>query len=329
MRFRFPQPVPTEEVRRTLAGAGLQEYAVQQATDASLGDVVLVRTEPLETAKQEQVKQTLAGKGGEFLGTETIGPSVANEVALNAFLAVLAASLMIVAYLAFRFAIGGLANGLKYGVCAVLALLHNVIAVTGLFALMGFLADWRIDSLFVTAMLTVIGYSVHDTIVVYDRIRENLRGRQRGETFEEIANKSITQTFDRSITTGLTVIIVLAALLIWGGSVTKLFNVALLAGIFVGTYSSIFVASPLVTLWERLTVKTSSTGRRGADVGFANSPARRALGTSTAVTAGRGTPPLAGSLPRQEAPSEGPWPPTKRRERLETGTIKPKRRRRM
>src|SRR2546425_10278708 len=122
-------------------------------------------------------------------------------------------------------------------------------------------------TLFVTAVLTVIGFSVHDTIVVYDRIREHLRNRQRGEIFEEIANKSVTQTFDRSINTSLTVVLVLAALLIFGGQVTQHFNAALLAGIIIGTYSSVFVATPLVVLSEKLMAKAPATGgRRPADV---------------------------------------------------------------
>jgi len=196
-------------------------------------------------------------------------------------------------------------NGLKYGVCAVVAQLHDVITVIGLFALMGFLRDWRIDTLFVTAALTVIGFSVHDTIVVYDRIRENLRNRQRGEAFEDVANKSITQTFDRSINTSFTVVLVLAALLFFGGSVTKLFNVALLAGIVIGTYSSVFVASPLVVLWEKMTAKSATpSGRRPSDVRM-ETPARRPSPTPSRTPAGVGASPRNGGAVATQGGGDG------------------------
>jgi predicted RND superfamily exporter protein len=128
---------------------------------------------------------------------------------------------------------------------------HDVFITVGLFALMGAVLGWKVDSLFVTACLTILGFSVHDTIVVYDRVRENLRHRQRGETFADVSDRSITQTFDRSINTSFTVLLVVAALVFFGGESIRLFNVALLFGIALGTYSSIFVASPLVVLMEQ------------------------------------------------------------------------------
>src|SRR5207249_3433160 len=236
----------------TLAAAGFKDATPLYATDAKLGKILTVRTpshDPSQLRKIEDSLKTLGG-GMEPLSTDSIGPTIAREVTQNAFISVIIASLLIILYLAMRFAIGGFMNGLKYGVCAVIAQLHDVITVTGIFALMGYLKGWHVDSLFVTAALTVIGFSVHDTIVVYDRIRENLRNRQRGETFEQIMNRSVTQTFDRSLNTSFTVVLVLACLLAFGGTVTALFNWALLIGIIIGTYSSIFVASPLVVIWE-------------------------------------------------------------------------------
>ncbi len=138
---------------------------------------------------------------------------------------------------------------MKFGVTALVALLHDVILVVGFFALLGTFFGVQIDALFVTAMLTIIGFSVHDTIVVFDRVREN-RARHAGEPFADIVNHSILQTFGRSITTSLTVVLTLLALLLFGGSAINDFILALLIGIVSGTYSSIFVASPLLVDWH-------------------------------------------------------------------------------
>ena len=137
----------------------------------------------------------------------------------------------------------------KFGVTALVALLHDVIVVVGIFAILGTLFQVKIDGLFVTAMLTVIGFSVHDTIVVFDRVREN-RARHAGEPFAEVVNHSILQTFGRSITTSFTVVLTLATLLLFGGSATQEFVLALLLGIISGTYSSIFNAAPLLVVWQ-------------------------------------------------------------------------------
>src|SRR5262249_53306004 len=154
-------------------------------------------------------------------------------------------------------------EGLKFGTCAVVALLHDVLVLLGAFAIMGYIANWHIDSLFVTAMLTVIGFSVHDTIVIFDRLRENLHHKARGETFAEVTDRSIEQTFARSVNTSGTVIITLLALLILGGPVIKLFVAALLIGVISGTYSSIFNASPLLVLWKRATGEKLATAAAG------------------------------------------------------------------
>jgi SecD/SecF fusion protein len=287
-QVRFTQTVPLDQVRAALNKVGIPEPQVQTATDASLGNLVVVRSAELPQDKVEAFRKEVTSMGGELLTNETIGPTIAREVTTNAFLSVIVASLAIVLYLAARFAIGGFMNGLKYGVCAVIAQLHDTITVIGLFALGGWALNWHVDSLFVTAVLTVIGFSVHDTIVVYDRIRENLRNRQRGETFTDIMNRSVTQTFDRSINTSFTVVLVLASLLLFGGSVIKLFNVALLIGIVIGTYSSIFVASPLVVIWDLLAGGKASAGKRGTtDVRFQSPSTSRARPVPAGAPAGR------------------------------------------
>ena len=192
----------------------------------------------------------------------TVEPTISKELTTNAIWAVVIASIGIVLYLSARFAIGGLAAGLKFGVCAVIALMHDSAFILGLFAILGWLAGWEIDSLFVTAVLTIIGFSVHDTIVVYDRMRENLRHRLRGESFEQLCNRSILQTLSRSINTSFTVVLTLTTLIVFGGPLLRHFYVALLVGIIVGTYSSIFCAAPLVVIWEKLGSRTAAPRKK-------------------------------------------------------------------
>jgi len=173
----------------------------------------------------------------------SIGAVVSADLINQAVLLILVGSLGILAWITLRF------RDVKFGVTALVALLHDVIVVVGIFAILGTLFGVKIDGLFVTAMLTVIGFSVHDTIVVFDRIREN-RARHAGEPFSEIVNHSILQTFGRSITTSFTVVLTLTTLLLFGGSATQEFVLALLIGIISGTYSSIFNASPLLVVWQ-------------------------------------------------------------------------------
>ena len=173
----------------------------------------------------------------------TIGAVVSSDLLRQALILIVVGSLGIVAWITYRF------RDVKFGVTALVSLLHDVIVVVGAFAILGTFFHVEIDALFVTAMLTVIGFSVHDTIVVFDRIREN-KARHLGEPFDQIVNHSILQTFGRSIMTSLTVVITLLALFLFGGSAISDFILALLIGIVIGTYSSIFVASPLLVDWQ-------------------------------------------------------------------------------
>ncbi len=173
----------------------------------------------------------------------TIGPVISSDLIQQALVLILVGSIGILLWITFRF------HDVKFGVTALVALLHDVIVVVGTFALLGSLFGVEVDALFVTAMLTVIGFSVHDTIVVFDRIREN-KARHAGEPFDRIVNHSVLQTFGRSINTSLTVVLTLLALLLFGGSAIRFFVLALLIGIISGTYSSIFNASPLLVVWQ-------------------------------------------------------------------------------
>ncbi len=168
---------------------------------------------------------------------------MSSDLIRQALILIVVGSLGIMAWITYRF------RDVKFGVAALIALLHDVLVVIGAFAIFGTFFNVEIDALFVTAMLTIIGFSVHDTIVVFDRVREN-KARHLGEPFDQIVNHSILQTFGRSIMTSLTVVLTLLALLLFGGSAIQDFILALLLGIVSGTYSSIFVASPILVDWH-------------------------------------------------------------------------------
>jgi len=303
----------------------------------SAAKLAYVTTEQLTTEQREQVKAALISKvgplaPGQDVAYSNVSGTISKELTWNAVYAVIIASLLIVLYLALRFAIGGFVEGLKYGTCAVIALLHDVAVVWGAFAILGHFLDWQIDSLFVTAMLTVIGFSVHDTIIIFDRIRENLAHRQRGESFSDLADRSIDQTIARSINTSFTVVLTLAALFFFGGAVVHQFTGALLIGIISGTYSSIFNASVLLVLWKQRDAGLATAGgaaRPAAPRASAPLPGDRPLVTpkpSAAANVEETTedgemPPAAPSRPAQPAPSGARASGTPRRQ--------PVRRRRM
>lgn len=182
---------------------------------------------------------------------EAIGPTISAELKKKSFLAIVFVILAIILYIALAFRkVSRPVSSWKYGVCAVLALIHDVTIPSGVFAGLGHFLGVEVDTLFVTALLTILGFSVHDTIVVFDRIRENLIKFSR-ETFEEVVNRSVNQTAVRSVNTSLTVLLVLLAVFFLGGVSTKYFVLALIIGVIFGTYSSIFVASQLLVVWHR------------------------------------------------------------------------------
>lgn len=183
---------------------------------------------------------------------ESVGPIIGEELRQKALLAIFLAVAMIVGYIAYAFRkVSKPVASWKYGVAAILALIHDILIVTGLFSLLGHFAGVEVDSLFITALLTILGFSVHDTIVVFDRTRENLSKHYSGD-FALIVNDSVNQTISRSINTSLTTLLVLLTLYFFGGATVANFVLALIAGMIVGTYSSIFVASPLIVDWHHL-----------------------------------------------------------------------------
>ncbi len=247
------QSVESSEKEQILKLVGTD---AQVSTITKAGDqVYLLRTKPLDKDQVEKLKKDLEPSFGKVTQNrlETVGPTIGQELLRNSFISMGIATLAIVLYIAFSFReVPRPASSWKFGLTAIAALLHDVLLVIGVFSLLGKYYNVEIDSLFVTALLTIIGFSVHDTIVVYDRIRENLK-RRLPVTFEQVANRSIVETLGRSISTSLTVVLVLTALLLFGGSNIKWFVVALLVGIVSGTYSSIFNATPLLVVWQNWT----------------------------------------------------------------------------
>lgn len=190
---------------------------------------------------------------------ETVGAVIGSETTVNALKAVSIASTAILLYIAFVFRkVSRPVASWKYGICAIIALLHDTLLVIGVFSLLGYFFYVEVDALFITALLTVMGFSVHDTIVVFDRIRENLK-KDTHSPFEIIVNNSILETMNRSLNTSVTVMLVLFMMFLFGGDSTRWFIVALLVGIVSGTYSSIFNAAPLLVLWYEIDKKRKKT----------------------------------------------------------------------
>jgi len=198
-----------------------------------------------------KIQSTILNNGNTYVqvfDNASVTGSVAAQTTQNAFLAVVAASVFILLYVWFSFR--RVPKPWRYGTCAIIALLHDVLVVVGIFSILGWAFHIQINALFITALLTVVGFSVHDTIVVFDRIRENMQ-RRTSETFEQVVNASLVQTMARSLNTSLTVLITLSALTLFGGVSIRDFTLTLLIGIFSGTYSSIFNASMLLVIWEK------------------------------------------------------------------------------
>ena len=246
LELQFNQVVAPAEVRQIFVENGLANTSVQSVGD---GQSVIIRSKEIDEATKVGLEDQLRAKFGELeeLRFDSVGPTVGREVARSAFLAVAAAALFILLFIAFAFR--KVPNSFRYGICAILAMLHNVWISIGLYSLWGLLFGWEVDALFLTAILTVIGFSMSDPIVVFDRIRENLPKR-RGEPFEVVVNRSLLETIHRSLATQLNAMFILVALVFFGGATIKVFALTMVLGLVMGTYSSIFVAVPLLVVWE-------------------------------------------------------------------------------
>ena len=266
--FKLEQPADALVVRDVIAAAGHPEVQVAEAGSGFL----IMRTKPLdlqsgsesdpsqpagaELAAIRAAIESEVGPIAEAGSLSTVGPVISQDLTQQAILLIALGSIGIVLWMTYRF------RNLRFGLAALVALLHDVIVTVGFFAVAGTLFGVEIDALFITAMLTIIGFSVHDTIVVFDRVRENL-ARYAGAPFADIVNHSIVQTLGRSFNTTATVLITLLSLLVFAGGSIRTFVLALFVGILSGTYSSIFNASPLLVWWdERVTARKSSPSAR-------------------------------------------------------------------
>jgi len=240
----LPQPA---EVKAVYDEFGITDALIQTTNQSS----IVIRSSELEGDLNKQIEARLAERFDDTvteLRFETVGATVGAEVTRSAFLAVAVAAALVVLYIAWAFK--GLAHAFRYGMCAILAMLHDIGIVISLGVLGGIALGWQVDALYLTALLTVIGFSIQDKVVVFDRIRENSTIYRR-LPFETLVNHSVVQTLQRSINTQLmTVEFMLLSLALFGGVTLREFSIILLVGLFSGTYSSIFIASSTLVVWE-------------------------------------------------------------------------------
>lgn len=247
----FEKPYDMAVVRDVLTSENIGTFQLQTTDNNGL----IIKTEVIEKEVHDRLTEDLKSKVGNFTEKrfESVGPVVGKELKENAILQLILVSLGIVLYIGYAFRrVQRPITAWRFGVAAIISLVHDLFIVLGVFSILGHFYNVEIDSLFVTALLTVLGFSVHDTIVVFDRIRENLK-IYAGQSIEFVVNTSITQTLVRSLNTSLTVLFVLLALLLFGGETIRYFVLALFIGIIAGTYSSIFVASPILVIWQKWT----------------------------------------------------------------------------
>jgi len=252
MELRFTKPAEVAQVYNIMTQQDKELYkdAKIQINDEG---VLVIRTKPIDNKQQTFLLDTLKKDLGEFetRRIEVVGPTIGEEIFKNSMWGFILVVGGIVLYLSFRFKY-------DYAISGIIALVHDVVFLVGIFAIFGKVFGTEIDSLFITAALTVAGFSVHDTIVVFDRVRENIKNSKRGTPIGEIANNALNQTMARSINTSLTTLITLVMLFLFGGESIKDFVLAMIIGITAGTYSSIFVATPLLVVWREFEQKEES-----------------------------------------------------------------------
>ncbi len=243
---------PTVAVMRdVLQSVDKEKFSDAQVSilkDDTQQEIISIRSKSIDNKEQVEIFDAIRDKAGDFeqVRVEVVGPTIGAELRSKAIWATLFVMGMIVLYISFRFSF-------DYAMCGIAALFHDVVIVLGSFSMLGYFYGIEVDSLFVTAVLTVAGFSIHDTIVTFDRIRENAGDMGRGKSFSQVANDSINQTLARSINTSITTMFPLLTLSFFGGATIKYFSLAMLIGIIAGAYSSIFVASPLLVSWRTLT----------------------------------------------------------------------------
>ena len=265
LQYGVPEAVNNEAVAKTrenLDKIGIKNPYIQilnvnpTAENNNIKSIISIRTEFIEEGSEtsDNITATVQSeyKNAELVQVSSVGPTLGNELFKNSLIALTLAILGMILYISLRFKF-------EYAVAAILGLVHDVLFVVGVFSLLGIFCDVQVDGLFLTAILTVIGFSINDTIVTFDRIRENLRYYGKKMSFREIVDASVNQTLTRSINTSLTVFLTLAALYFFGGVTTKDFVLAMMLGVIVGVYSSIFFCSMIVDMWQEKKAKKAAT----------------------------------------------------------------------
>lgn len=238
------QPIDTAEVRKVLENQGIGKATIQLLGDNQ--QVLSVRTENLDGDRRSELLSSISQAIGEFdsksIQIDSVGPTIGEELFISGILALLVAFFGIIAYLSIRFQF-------DYALFAIAALFHDVLITAGVFSLLGLTIALEADSLFLVALLTIIGFSVNDTVVIYDRIRENLAANP-DKAINEVVDNAVNQTLGRSINTTLTTLLPLLGIFLFGGQTLKFFALALIVGFILGAYSSIFIASTLLSWWR-------------------------------------------------------------------------------
>ena len=242
----FKQPVTVEQVEHAVADSGYNTAIIQRTGQ---GDF-LIRLPEINSAAKSTLEANLNASLGdlEVKGFDSVSPMIATETTRNAMIAVVVSAIGMLLYISWAF--HRMPNPFRWGICAIVSLVHDILVVLGVFAILGGIFGWQVDLMFVTGMLTVIGYSVNDAIVIFDRIRENLF-KGGGVDFEVVVNNSLLETLSRSLITGLGTLFVLLALLLFVGAPIQNLAVVLLVGIITGTYSGMCTAAPLLVVWRK------------------------------------------------------------------------------
>jgi len=247
LRFEKNYQLPINDYQKTIEEKGFEVYSIQSSGEKQF----LIRMKPINKDDVSTIKAALAEKLEEMpeeIRFETVGPTLGRELLIKTIVAILLAAFSILGYIAWAF------KKLKFGACAIIAMFHDTLVMLGIFSLLGHFLGAEIDTLFVTAMLTILSFSVHDTVVVYDRIRESQKRFPKAK-FADLVNKAITETLSRSLNNSMTIIFMLLALYLLGGTTIRWFSFALLIGTISGTYSSTFTAAPLLVVWDLLEKK--------------------------------------------------------------------------
>jgi preprotein translocase subunit SecF len=253
MTLKFDKDITQEQLRQGLSQIDYSEAVIQRTGQ---GDYV-IRVREIASDQRTQLKNNLEKQLSTTIAIRdsfTVSPIIAAETGTNAAIAIIIAAVFMLVYIVWAFR--KMPKPLRWGTCAIIALLHDVLVVMGIFSILGWVAGVQIDSLFITAMLTVVGYSINNTVVVYDRIRENVR-KGISRDFEVTVNSSILETMTRCLNTSLTTVFAIVAIFLFGGATIHYFITALLLGVIIGAYDSICISGSLLVVWERLSKRTA------------------------------------------------------------------------